>query len=162
MPKEIDDTTRALLTEVLKRCCGVVQCNDSALWLAEGDHLHPLLGYGPHSELFIGKYSHPLSEGLISMVYSSGQPFCENNIHTNPQHSSTLDQQLNIKTDAMIVMPIVFSGKINGVITCVHTSASEASENSAPRKEFTSADISELEFTTVLVGRILESATSWN
>ena len=155
MPPEIDDATSALLTEVLKRCCGVVHCNDCALWLTGGDHLHPVLGFGPHSVQFIGTYSHPLDEGLISMVYASGQPFCENNIQANPQHSSKLDQQLGIQTDAMIVVPVVSAGEITGVITCVHTSAANSSAHDT--RDFASQDMNELEFTAALLGRVLET-----
>ncbi|MBK1831530.1 GAF domain-containing protein [Verrucomicrobiaceae bacterium R5-34] len=155
MPPEIDDATSALLTEVLQRCCGVVHCSDCALWLAGNDHLHPLLGHGPHSSRFIGDYRHPLSEGLISMVFASGQPFCENNIQANPQHSSRLDQQLGIQTDAMIVVPVISAGEMAGVITCVHTSQIDSpAENS---QAFTSADMDELEFCAALVGRVLET-----
>ncbi|BDS06411.1 hypothetical protein NT6N_14510 [Oceaniferula spumae] len=156
MPPEIDDATSSLLLEVLRRCCGVVHCTDSALWLADTDHLHPVIGFGPHSETFIGSYSHPLEEGLMSMVYASGQPFCENNIQSNPQHSSRLDQQLSIQTDAMMVVPVVSKGELAGVITCVHTSAVGASTNEA--RVFSSQDMSELEFTAAVAGRILETS----
>ena len=107
MPFEIDDATRSLLQEVLKRSCGIIHCNNSALWMTDGDFLIPILGFGPHAEQFIGNYSHPLGEGIISMVHASGQPFCENNIQANPQHSSKLDQQLGIQTDAMVATPVV-------------------------------------------------------
>ncbi|MBT8043324.1 MAG: GAF domain-containing protein, partial [Verrucomicrobiae bacterium] len=117
MPLEIDDATRSLLQEVLQRSCVLIHCENSALWLAEADHLVPVLGFGPHAENFAGNYTQPLGEGIISMVYASGQPFCENNIHANPQHSSRLDQQLGIQTDAMVATPVISDGKIAGVIT---------------------------------------------
>ena len=156
MPPEIDDSTRALLVEVLKRSCDVIGCENSALWLASGDHLIPVLGHGPHAEHFIANYSHPLGEGIISMVYASGQPFCENHILANPQHSATLDQQLNIKTDAMITTPVIAQGEIAGVITCVHTSPAHA-EGSTDPATFQASDVSELEFAATLTGRILDS-----
>jgi len=158
MPQEIDASTSSLITEVLRRCCEIVQCTDSALWLAEGDYLQPILGHGSHSGQFIGSYSHPLSEGLISMVYASGQSFCENNIQANPQHSSKLDQQLEIQTDAMIVMPIVSAGEISGVITCVHTSPNVKTDSAQLGQQFSSADMAELEFAAALVGRVLETS----
>jgi transcriptional regulator with GAF, ATPase, and Fis domain len=156
MPPEIDDSTRALLVEVLKRSCDVIGCENSALWLASGDHLIPVLGHGPHAEHFIANYAHPLGEGIISMVYASGQPFCENHILANPQHSATLDQQLNIKTDAMITTPVIAQGEIAGVITCVHTSPAHA-EGATDPATFQASDVSELEFAATLTGRILDS-----
>lgn len=151
---EIDDSTRSLLQEVLKRSCGIMHCENSALWIAEGDFLIPVLGFGPHAEQFIGNYSHPLGEGIISMVHASGQPFCENNIQANPQHSSKLDQQLGIQTDAMVATPVVFKGEIVGVITCVHTSP--AGETGIIHS-FQAVDLSELEFAAALAGRVLDS-----
>lgn len=154
MLPEIDDATRSLLQEVLKRSCGSIHCENSALWMADEDHLVPVLGFGPHAEEFVGSYSQPLSEGIISMVHASGQPFCENHIHTNPQHSSRLDQQLGIQTDAMIATPVVSMGEIIGVITCVHTSpANEAGITHS----FQASDMAELEFTAALAGRVFDS-----
>ena len=156
MPPEIDAATRALLQELLKRSCQTIQCENSALWLSSGDHLVPTLGFGPHAEHFIGSYTQPLDEGLISMVYASGQPFFENQIRSNPQHSSRLDQQLDIQTDAMITTPVITQGEIIGVITCVHTS--EVGSNDTPRS-FQALDLNELEFAAALIGRILESTS---
>ena len=154
MLPEIDDATRSLLQEILKRSCGVIHCENSALWLSEGDHLVPILGFGAHAEKFVGSYSQPLSEGIISMVHASGQPFCENHIHSNPQHSSRLDQQLGIQTDAMIATPVISRGEITGVITCVHTSPAREPGITC---SFQAADMAELEFTAALVGRVLDS-----
>ena len=158
MPQQVDDASHSLLTEVLKRCVDAVRCSDCALWLADTDHLHPILGHGPHSSRFIGSYKHPLTEGLMSMVYASGQPFCENNIQQNPQHSTSLDEHLEIKTDAMIVIPVVSSSEIRGVITCVHTSNNTNPNQLDQQHNFTPADMSELEYTAALAGRILETS----
>jgi len=152
---ELDDATRSLLQEVIKRSCSATGCSNSTLWLAEGDHLIPTIGHGPHAAQFIGKYAHPLDEGIISMVYASGQPFCENHIQSNPQHSSRLDQQLGIQTDAMLTTPVISGGNITGVITCVHT---RPANSSAPPSSFEASHLSELEFTAALTGRILESS----
>ena len=154
MPDEIDDTTRALLQEVLKRLCGIIQCEDSTLWIAEGAFLMPVIGVGIHSERFIGKYSHPLDEGIISMVHASGQPFCENNIRTNPHHSARLDQQLGVQTDAMVATTVVSKGEIVGILTCVHTSPAGETGTTL---SFQATDMGELEFTAALTSRVLDS-----
>ncbi len=154
MLPEIDDATRALLQEVLKRFCKTIHCQNSALWLSSDDDLVPTLGFGPHAEHFIGNYSQPLGEGIISMVYASGQPFCENQIRSNPQHSSRLDEQLGIQTDAMITTPVSSQGEIIGVVTCVHTS--KAGSDDTPCS-FQAHDLNELEFAATLIGRVLAS-----
>ncbi|MCP5534725.1 MAG: GAF domain-containing protein [Akkermansiaceae bacterium] len=157
MIPEIDDATRSLLQEVLKRSCCVIHCENSAMWLSEGDHLVPVLGFGPHAGKFVGSYSQPLSEGIISMVHASGQPFCENHIHRNPQHSSRLDQQLGIQTDAMIAVPVISNGEIIGVITCVHTSPAG---QAGITHSFQASDMAELEYATALAGRVMGSIRS--
>lgn len=151
---QIDDAARALTEEILHRSCKLIGCGNSALWLASGDHLEPVLGHGPHAQEFIGKYRHPLSEGIISMVYASGQAFCENNIAANPNHSSRLDGILGIRTEAMIAMPVVSQGNIAGVLTFVHTTPAGAS-GKAPG--FSAPDMAEVEFASALVSRILDS-----
>ena len=150
----IDDASRTLIVELLHRSCETIGCANCALWLAKGDHLEPLLGHGPHAKEFIGKYRHPLDEGIISMVYASGKAFCENNISANPNHSSRLDEMLGIQTDAMIAMPVVCHGDITGVLAFVHTSpAGSTGDPSA----FSTLDLAEAEFTSALTGRILDS-----
>lgn len=156
MLPEIDSTTRSLLEELLKRCCAQTGCGNSALWLADDDHLIPVLGHGSHAADFINNYRHPLSEGIISMVHASGQPFCENNIANNPQHSSRLDQKLGIQTQAMIAAPIVTSGEIVGVLTCVHTCPAGTNPD-ASEYTFNVGDTSEIEFTAAIVGRIMQT-----
>lgn len=154
MSLEIDDASRALLQEVLERSCGAIHCQNSAVWINNGDYLQPILGVGPHAEHFINNYSHPIDEGIISMVYASGQPFCENNIHANPQHSSRLDEQLGVQTDAMIATPVVSQGEIIGVITAVHTSPTSGSGKPL---SFQATDLNELQFAAALTGRVLDS-----
>lgn len=150
----IDDAIRALAGEILRRSCAQIGCANSALWLADGDHLVPVLGHGPHAQEFIGKYRHSLNEGIISMVHASGQPFCENGISANPNHSSRLDDMLGIRTDAMIAMPVTTRGNIAGVITFVHTSA--AGDPGQPTA-FSAQDMAEGEFAAAVTGRILDS-----
>jgi transcriptional regulator with GAF, ATPase, and Fis domain len=150
----IDDATRALTEEILRRSCERIGCANSALWLSVGDHLIPVLGSGPHASQFIGKYRHPLSEGIISMVHASGQPFCEDGIASNPHHSSRLDDMLGIQTHAMIALPVISADEIIGVITCVHTSPH--GESTSPHS-FQASDLNELEFAAAVCGRILNS-----
>lgn len=150
----LDDATRTLIEEILRRSCTQISCPNSALWIAEADHLLPIVGYGPHASNFIGEYRHPLSEGIISMVHASGQPFCENNISANPQHSSRLDLQLSIQTEAMIAVPIISRGTIFGVITFVHTSVANKTQQVLA---FNHNDLAETEFSSILIGRILDS-----
>lgn len=151
----VDDVTANLLRELLARSAERVRSDDTALWLASGEFLDPILGSGPHADHFVGEFRQPLDRGIISYVFASGQPVCENAISLNPQHSPLLDQRLGIRTDAMIAVPLVVDGEMAGVITCVHT---RPAGSNSPAREFHSADLDEFEFAAACLGRLFEAS----
>ncbi len=151
----VDEITSHLLKELLSRSAERVRAQNTALWISSGEFLEPILGSGPHADHFVGKFRQPLDHGIISYVFASGQPVCENAIAANPQHSPLLDQRLGIKTDAMIAVPLVVDGEMTGVITCVHTRLADSSE--AP-SGFDAADLEEFEFAAACLGRLFEAS----
>jgi hypothetical protein len=151
----VDEVTPTLAQELLSRSAERVRAKNTALWLSSGDHLDPVLGSGPHAEEFVGEFRQPLDRGIISMVYASGQPVCENAISRNPQHSPLLDQRLGIQTDAMVAVPVVVLGEIAGIVTCVHTRPAGSTETPG---EFHVADLDEFEFAAACLGRLFEAS----
>jgi transcriptional regulator with GAF, ATPase, and Fis domain len=151
----VDDVTANLLRELLARSAQRVDAENTALWLSSGEFLDPILGSGPHAAHFVGEFRQPLDRGIISYVFASGQPVCENAISANPQHSPLLDQRLGIQTDAMIAVPLVVDGEMAGVITCVHT---RPAGSTAQPSEFHSKDLDEFEFAAACLGRLFEAS----
>lgn len=151
----IDDVTANLLRELLARSAERVEAKNTALWLSSGEFLDPILGSGPHANHFVGEFRQPLDRGIISYVFASGQPVCENAISANPQHSPLLDQRLGIETDAMIAVPLVVDGEMAGVITCVHTRPAGSPDTPS---EFHSKDLDEFEFAAACLGRLFEAS----
>lgn len=151
----VDSPTNCLLREILLRAASASRAENTALWLASEDHLSAVLGTGPHADHFIGAFEQPLERGIISLVYASGQPVCENSIADNPNHSPILDHKLGIRTDAMIAVPLAVQGEFCGVLTCVHT---RPAESDAPPSEFQPRDLAEFEFAAACIGRILDAA----
>lgn len=151
----VDEVTANLLRELLSRSAERVHAANTALWLSSGDHLNPILGSGPHAGQFVGEFRQPLDRGIVSYVFASGQPVCENAISANPQHSPLLDQRLGIQTDAMIAVPLVVGGEMSGVITCVHTRPAGSTEEPSG---FDSADLEEFEFAAACLGRLFEAS----
>ena len=151
----VDDVTSNLLRELLSRSAERVLAENTALWLSSGDFLDPILGSGPHAGHFVGEFHQPLDRGIISYVFASGQPVCENAIADNPQHSPLLDQRLGIQTDAMIAVPLVVNGEMAGVITCVHTRPADSAD---PPSKFHSKDLEEFEFAAACLGRLFEAS----
>lgn len=151
----VDEVTANLLRELLSRSAERVSAENTALWLSSGDFLDPILGTGPHADSFVGEFRQPLDRGIISYVFASGQPVCENAISVNPQHSPLLDQRLGIRTDAMIAVPVVVDGEMAGVITCVHT---RPADSEAEASKFHSQDLNEFEFAAACLGRLFEAS----
>lgn len=150
----VDEATAALLHELLRRSALAAGAANTALWLAGETTLAAVLGTGPHAEHFVGHYEQALERGIISLVFASGQPLCENAIASNPDHSRILDTQLGITSDAMIAVPIIALGEIAGVLTCVHTRPAGSAD---PESRFRAKDLAEFEFAAACVGRILDA-----
>jgi transcriptional regulator with GAF, ATPase, and Fis domain len=127
-----------------------------AIWLVDsaGDHLVPVFGCGDHADHFLnGKFKLPADQGLISMVFATGQPFCENAIHLNPGHSPLLDKQLGVHTEAMIAIPLTFANSLRGIVSCVHLSEDH---NGQEAKTFSGADLGDLELASATIARLLD------
>jgi transcriptional regulator with GAF, ATPase, and Fis domain len=152
---QVDEATAALLRELLRRSAQTTGAANTALWLAGETTLAAVLGTGPHAEHFVGHYEQAFERGIISLVFASGQPLCENAIASNPDHSTILDSQLGITSDAMIAVPITALGEIAGVLTCVHTRPAGSAD---PASRFRANDLVEFEFAAACVGRILDAA----
>lgn len=153
----IGDATLSLIRELINRSAARVNADNAALWLADVDHLVPVLGSGPHSNFFIGKFAQPLLEGFISLVHASGQPVCENAISQSAQHSPRLDKKLGITTDAMIALPLYATGEIIGVVTCVHTRVDGEQRHA---RSFSQEDLAEFEFLNACLSRLIEADLS--
>jgi hypothetical protein len=69
------------------------------------------------------------------MVFSSEQPFLENEIWKNSHHSKLLDSMLKLQTNAMIAVPFYFLGACRGVLSCVQLNKSDTPAGGGFRAE---------------------------
>lgn len=133
-----------------------IGADHGAIWLADstGEHLVPVFGCGERADDFLdGKFKLPTDQGLISMVFATGQPFCENAIHENPGHSPLLDRQLGVRTEAMIAIPLTFANSLRGIVSCVHLGTDDSNEE---EKTFSGSDLSDLELASATIARLLD------
>ena len=95
--------------------------DEGTLWVADlsAYQLVPIFNSGPDSAEFIEKFRQPLDRGVVSMVFNSGQPFCENEVYKSSGHDATVDKELGQVTAAMIALPLFFANEPRGVISCV-------------------------------------------
>ena len=110
-----------LMKGLLASSFHISDASEGTLWLADPsqESLIPVYNNGPNAAKFVGVFKQPLNSGLISMVYATEQPFCENNVHLNSQHDKTVDTALESVTVSMIAVPLFFGGRLRGVISCV-------------------------------------------
>ena len=115
-----DDFADDLITTTLTDSFEAAGADEGTLWLVNSgkSELDAVFNNGPTAAKIL-KHSQRLDRGLISMVFSTGQPFCENNIAQNPEHDKEVDQQTGVSTTAMIAVPFYFAQQCRGIVSCV-------------------------------------------
>ncbi len=133
-----------------------VGATEGALWLADTAHenLVPVYSNGANAEHFLDTVSQPLSSGLISMVFATQQPFCENEVYKNERHAARVDQLMGQVTCAMIAVPVFFAEDVRGVISCVRTKAPDATGPDPPG--FGIEDMQQIELAAEIARRLVE------
>jgi transcriptional regulator with GAF, ATPase, and Fis domain len=115
-----DDFADDLITSILADSFDAAGADEGTLWLVNPGkgELDAVFNNGPTSAKIL-KHHQKLDRGLISMVFSTGQPFCENNIAQNPDHDKAVDRATGISTTAMIAVPFYFAQQCRGIVSCV-------------------------------------------
>ena len=123
--------------------------DEGTLWLAssDGSKLLPVFNSGPDAGDFVKNFQQSLDRGVVSMVYHSGQPFCENEVFKNSTHDQTIDQALEQVTAAMIAVPLFFANQTRGVISCVRLGEGE----------FEAGQLGEIQHTATVAERLIDS-----
>lgn len=130
---------------------------EGTIWLADaaGRHLVASYNSGDNADTMIG-FEQPIGSGIISMVFSQQQPYCENNIDPRNGHDDTLDRKMAKHTTALLAVPLYFAFGLRGVISCVQLEGAETvSDRPADRKGFSSADIESLALVANIVERLV-------
>ena len=125
------------------------QADEGTLWIADSQatKLLPVFNSGPEGTEFVANVEQPLDRGVVSMVYHSGQPFCENEVFKNSTHDHTIDDALGQVTAAMIAVPLFFAYHTRGVISCVRLGEGE----------FEAEDLGEVPHTAAVIERLIDS-----
>jgi hypothetical protein len=115
-----NDFADDLIATVLEDGFYAADGDEGTLWLVNPakPQLDAVFNNGPTAEKVL-TYSQRLDRGLISMVFSTGQPFCENNIGEHPEHDKTVDLRTGSVTRAMIAVPFYFAQQCRGILSCV-------------------------------------------
>jgi hypothetical protein len=162
------DLLDALMRGVLHVGLANAGAHEGTLWLADRarDHLVAAYNTGPNAEQMVGVVRQPLTAGLISMVYRSEQPFCENDVYRHQQQDKTLDRRLGVLTCAMIAVPLYFAQEVRGVISCVQLKPAGA-ESAEDPPGFAPESLRSVQFASAVLTRLLDhsllsAATGWS
>lgn len=130
--------------------------HEGTIWMcnAEETHLVPVFNNGPRAAEFVGAYQQPLTAGIISMVFASEQPFCENDVYRNAVQDKTLDRQLGLHTCGLIAVPFHFAKRHRGVISCVTVKAAESLQDDPPG--FTPGSLMIVQSASLALSRLVE------
>jgi hypothetical protein len=128
---------RSLLAEAIAS----VFADEGTVWLLDEARqaLVPVWNSGPDAAAFVGKHVQPLSVGLVSLVFVTGQALCENQVYWHAGQDPTLDHALGVLTCSMIVVPLRVGGEMRGVVSCVKLRRADSNEPDPP--PFTAADL---------------------
>jgi hypothetical protein len=155
-PETFGSLLDPLMRDLLSRGFADAGAHEGTVWLpdSDGQHLVPAFNTGVHADQFVGTFRQPLSSGLICMVYASEQSIVENEVQTNAGQSKLLDNLLAVETHAMMAVPFQFLRGCRGVVSCVQLRTPGAPVS--PLRPFTAADLTVLQRTSSLCGRLLE------
>jgi hypothetical protein len=130
--------------------------HEGTIWLADNneEYLIPVYNTGSHTGQTLNTYRQPLSKGLISMVFKSGQAFCENSVYQNAEQDRTLDESLDVLTCSMIAVPFYFALEVRGVISCVQLKP--ASADAPDPQGFSPLDVHRIERSAAVLGRLID------
>jgi hypothetical protein len=145
-----------LFEQVLRN--GFIQAgaDEGTVWVLDetGEHLVPAFNTGPRTAQFVGKFKQPLNQGLVGMVLACEQPFLENEVWKNAQHSKALDGLLGVQTQAMIAVPFYFLRGCRGVVSCVQLKLPQKAE--ASLTGFRPEHLAHIERTSALLSRLID------
>ncbi|MEM6278501.1 MAG: hypothetical protein AAF733_03410 [Verrucomicrobiota bacterium] len=144
-----DEVAISLLRESFTRVGGC----EGTIWLADSEMRHLVASYnsGDDADSLIG-FEQPIGSGIISMVFSQQQPYCENDIQASDGNDDTLDRKISKHTTALLAVPLYFAFGLRGVISCVQLQEVESGEG---KKGFSSADIEDLALVSNVVERLV-------
>lgn len=137
------------------------RADEGTVWLVDRERgtLVGVINTGSRSEEIAGGAGHvqPLSSGVISMVFRSEQPFCENRMQRHQLQDKTLDRKLGVVTSAMIAVPFYYAREIRGVISCVQLQPAPYSVTEEG-PGFPQESLRAVQFSAAVLSRLLDHA----
>ena len=141
-----------LLDQILQAALDSIQAEDGSLLLVdeETQELSFVVVHGSVRSTLVG-HRIPLGAGIAGWVAQHAESVIIPNVQTDPRFSPQVDQAFQFKTRSLICVPIVFSGRVLGVIQGL---------NKSNRKAFANADLLMLNVVAQLAAAAIARAES--
>jgi GAF domain-containing protein len=129
--------------------------DEGTVWLADEPPANLVAAFnsGPRAEEIVLHYVQSLAKGMISLVFASEQPICENAVYKNERQDKKLDQKLGVLTVAMMAVPLYFGRELRGVVSCVKLKDAEVEADPTP---FSPDDLRTLQAATDALSRLID------
>ncbi len=155
-PEQFGSLLDPLMRQTLEHGFAEAGAHEGTVWLLDqaGEFLVPAWNSGPHAARLVGKFKLPLNAGIVCMVFSSEQPFLENEVWKNASQSKLLDSLLEVQTSAMIAVPFYFLRACRGIISCVQLNDSKS--GAAQPAGFHPEHLGHVQRVTALLSQLVE------
>ena len=142
------------MQNLLQRSFQNAGAHEGAVWLVDGDGKDLVIchAWGARAQRVLG-YAQTLERGLVSMVFATEQPYCENKVYTNRLQARSLDEKLGVLTCSMIAVPLVFAKGLRGIMSCIKVKTG-ADEPDPPG--FAPESLGEIQFAAHVLGKLIE------
>ena len=142
--------------ELLCNTAAQVAAHALGVWLRDRDNQHLILAFnaGACGMTMPEPVRQPITEGIVSLVLHSEQPFLENDVQKNAQHSKLVDLALHQHTEAMIVVPFYLQNQCRGVLSCVQVRRDDLPRES--RSGFDMNHLASMQLAASLLGDIID------
>ncbi|MEO0415848.1 MAG: hypothetical protein AAF226_12955 [Verrucomicrobiota bacterium] len=139
------------ISSLLQHCAERTKSDEGTIWLLapELKHLEAVYNSGVQPSKIVG-FRQSIGSGIISLVFSQEQPYCENEISEHSAHDKTLDEQAEVQTSAMIAVPFYFAFGLRGVVTMVQL-------GNHHKDGFSSQHVADLQRTTHIIEQLLDA-----
>lgn len=142
------------MKELLKRAFQNAGAHEGAVWLVDAAGMHLVLSHawGSRAERVQG-FQQPLGKGIVSMVFATEQPFCENKVYANRLQARAIDEKLGMLTCSMIAVPLMFAKQLRGIVSCIRVKEDPAAPDP---EDFPPNALGEIQFATHVLGKLIE------
>ncbi len=141
-----------LLDQILQAALDSIQAEDGSLLLVDEEtkELSFVVVHGSVRTQLVG-HRIPLGVGIAGWVAQHAESAVVPNVQTDPRFSPRIDQAYQFKTRSLVCVPIVFDGRVLGVIQAL---------NKTNRKEFAHTDLLMLSVVAQLAAAAIARAES--